>query len=191
MNLFVQLSKKYRTPHAVQKLITSLKYNKSDSIQSAREGIKSGCVHCLEGAFIAAAILEQHDYPPLIMSLESIDRLDHVVFVFKHKGKWGAVGQSSDRGLRGRAPVFKTLRDLAYSYFDPYIDETGCVHSYQIAHLDETQSNWRDSDRNVKKAEDYLIYLKHIKMNYSKKRHKKFQARWVSKKILPRQKYWW
>ncbi|MBC7742417.1 MAG: hypothetical protein H7061_09480 [Bdellovibrionaceae bacterium] len=191
MNPFFQLAKKYKTPREVQRYIDSLKYNKADSVQSAQAGIRSGQVHCLEGAFIAAAILEYHGYEPVIMSLESIDRLDHVVFVFQEKGLWGAVGQSSDRGLRGRAPVFKTLRALAYSYFDPYIDETGCVRAYQLAHLDETQTNWRTSSRNVKKAEDYLIYLKHIKIKYSKRRHYHFRKRWNAKIILPRKIYWW
>ncbi len=191
MDLFAELAKKYRTPRAVQRYITSLEYNKTDSVKSALMGVKTSSVHCLEGAFIAAAILERYGFPPIIMSLESIDRLDHVIYVFKKNGLWGAVAQSSDRGLRGRAPVFKSLRSLAYSYFDPYIDETGCVRAYQIAHLDETGTDWRTSYRDLKKAEDYLIYVKHIKINYSKKRHFKLRARWNKKEVLPKKKYWW
>ena len=122
MSIFVEFSQKYKTPRQVQRFISSLKYNESDSIQSAKRGLKSKCVHCLEGAFIAAAILEHRGYPPLVMSLESLDNLDHVMFVFKEKGLWGAVAQSSDRGLRGRAPFYHSLKALAMSYFDPYID---------------------------------------------------------------------
>lgn len=191
MSIFVKFAKKYKTPRQVQRLISSLEYNTSDSIQSAKRGLKSKCVHCLEGAFIAAAILENHGYPPLVMSLESLDDLDHVMFVFKEKGRWGAVAQSKDRGLRGRAPVYRSLRALAMSYHDPYIDETGCITAYQVANLNNIRADWRTSDRNVKKAEDYLIKIRHIQIPYNKKRHHKFRDRWITKKILPMHKNWW
>jgi hypothetical protein len=191
LSIFQKFAEKYRTPRQVQHLITSLKYNESDSIQSAKRGLKSKCVHCLEGAFIAAALLEHHGYPPLVMSLESLDNLDHVMFIFKKNGRWGAVAQSSDRGLRGRAPVYRTVKALAMSYFEPYIDLTGCITAYQVANLNKIKADWRNSDRNVKKAEDYLIDIKHIKIPYNEKRHKRFRDLCVAGKILPRQKNWW
>ena len=191
MTIFEKFAQKYKTPRQVQRLISSLKYNESDSIQSAKRGLKSKCVHCLEGAFIAAAILEHHGYPPLVMSLESIDHLDHVMFIFKQNGKWGAVAQSSDRGLRGRAPVYGSLKALAMSYYDPYIDEKGCISAYQVADLNEITADWRNSDHNVKKAEDFLIEIKHIKIPYNEKRHKKYQKLWIQKKKMPIRKNWW
>ena len=56
------------------------------------------------------------------MGLESVDMLDHVIFVYRHRGKWGSVARSRDPGLHGRKPVFRSPRALAESYFDPYID---------------------------------------------------------------------
>ncbi len=80
-------------------------------------------------------MLEQHGYPPLLMGLESVDMLDHVIFVYRHRGRWGSVARSRDPGLHGRKPVFRSPRALAESYFDPYIDYTGCVTGYSVVHL--------------------------------------------------------
>ena len=70
--------------------------------------VEHGCAHCLEAALFAAVVLEQHGYPPLLLSFESIDRLDHVIFVYKQRGRWGSVARSRDPGLHGRKPVFAT-----------------------------------------------------------------------------------
>ena len=78
-------------------------------------------VHCLEAAS-SAVILEQHGYPPLLLDLESYDLLNHLIFVFKEDGRWVSIARSRDKGLHGRKPVFRSLRDLAWSYFDTYID---------------------------------------------------------------------
>ena len=67
--------------------------------------------HCLEAALAAAVILEQHGFPPLVLSFESIDELDHVIFVYQRSGRWGSIGRSRDPGLHGRKPVFATPRD--------------------------------------------------------------------------------
>ena len=69
-----------------------------------------GCAHCLEAALFAAVVLEQHGYPPLVLSFESIDHLDHVIFVYQQRGRWGSVARSRDPGLHGRRAG---LRDAA------------------------------------------------------------------------------
>ena len=107
------LAKKYKTPKEVQKWVHSLTYHKDDTVCSAKRAIQKKRAHCLEGAFAAALILEQHGYPPLVMSFESIDDIEHVIYIFKKGKYWGAVGQSRDRGLHGRAPKFKTLRGFS------------------------------------------------------------------------------
>ena len=73
----------------------------------------------MEAALSAAVILEQHGYPPLVMSLESVDQLDHVIFVYRATRGWGSVARSRDPGLHGRKPVFSRPRELALSYVDP------------------------------------------------------------------------
>ena len=97
--------------------------------------VRHGTAHCLEAALSAAVILEQHGYPPLVLSFESIDRLDHVIFVYRTATGWGSVARSRDPGLHGRRPVFATPRDLALSYVDPYVDYTGRVTGYAVVDL--------------------------------------------------------
>ncbi|MBI1326973.1 MAG: hypothetical protein GC136_04950 [Alphaproteobacteria bacterium] len=148
-------------------------------------------MHCFEAAMAAAAILEHHGYPPLVMSLESKDGLDHVIYVFKEKTGWGAITRSRDEGLHGRAPRYHSLRDLAWSYYDPYVDKTGKITAYQVAHMDDCGTNWRSSVKNVWKAEQYLIDLKHIPLKSSKSRYKKLHKDYLEQGPIPRQKNWW
>ena len=112
--------------------------------------------------------LEQHGYPPLVLSFESIDHLDHVLFVYRQDGKWGSVARSRDPGLHGRKPVFATPRALAVSYVDTYVDFTGGVTGYAVADMREMGDyDWRFSRRYVWPAEQFLLDYphRHIKTN--------------------------
>src|SRR5215475_1602506 len=94
-----RLIQRLNTPLKVQRYFSSLPYNREPdgpSMRSFRELIKNGEAHCLEAAVAAAVILEQHGYPPLLLDLESHDLLEHVIFVFQHKGLRGAIGRSRD-----------------------------------------------------------------------------------------------
>jgi len=169
-------ARQFHTPQQVQKALRRLEYNREkngETLFSAEEALRRGTAHCFEAAFIAAAVLEVHGHPPVILSLESKDGLDHVLFLFQQNGRWGTIGRSRDEGLHGRAPVFKNWRELAWSYYDPFIDKTGKITGYQIAHLDETQTDWRFGKKNVWKAEQYLIDLKHQPLKSSMARYKK------------------
>ena len=100
-----------RTPAAVQRFLNDLPYNTEPppgraTLRSFRQVLEHQTVHCLEAALTAAVILEQHGYPPLVLSFESIDELDHVLFVYRSRGRWGSIGRSRDPGLHGRKPVF-------------------------------------------------------------------------------------
>src|SRR4029079_13075881 len=126
-----------RTPAQVQQYLNSLPYNTEPApggatLRSFRGVVRTGTAHCMEAALAAAVILEQHRYPPLILSFESIDELDHVLFVYRRHGRWGSIGRSRDPGLHGRRPVFRRARDLALSYVDPYIDYHGRVTGYTV-----------------------------------------------------------
>lgn len=188
------ISRKYSNPEKVQKLIRTFKYNnepKGETLNSAWETFKNKSAHCFEAAFMAAAILEQKGYPPLVVSLESKDNLDHVIYVYKNKNnKWGSIACSRDEGLHGRKPVFRSARDLALSYYEPYIDKTGCITAYQVVNLDESKSDWRFSKKNVWKAEQFLIDLKHIKIKFNKKRYSAVFKRYL-KGILAKKQSWW
>lgn len=189
-----KLSRKFRTPKQVQKFLRGLKYNreeKGETLRSAEKALKLGTAHCLEACFVAAAILEKHGYPPLVLSFESKDQLDHVIFIFQSNGKWGSVARSRDDGLHGRPPVFRSLRDLAFSYFDPYIDKTGRIKGFQIANLDDTKTDWRASTKNVWAAEQYLIDLPHRKLPTSDARYKKMYRLYAKRGPMKSLKWWW
>jgi hypothetical protein len=170
----LRLIRRLKSPQHVQRHLNRLPYNtepKGDTLRCFRGVVRHGRAHCLEAALFAACVLEQHGYPPLLLGLESIDGLDHVVFVYRHRGRWGSVGRSRDPGLHGRKPVFRSPRALAESYFDPYIDHTGMVTGYSVVHLDIMgRYDWRLSRRNVWAVEKMLLKLPHRTIKRSRKR---------------------
>ncbi|MBV8855605.1 MAG: hypothetical protein JOZ02_01470 [Acidobacteria bacterium] len=172
----------HRTPARVQRLLTGMKYNRErcgPTLRSFREVLRRGEAHCLEAALAAAVILEQHGYPPLLLSLESQDKLDHVIFVFRHRGRWGSVARSRDLGLHGRRPVFRSLRHLAYSYFDPYVDTTARITGYGLSSMYELGGyDWRFSPRNVWKVERHLQEIPHQPLPSSERRYRRLLARY-------------
>jgi hypothetical protein len=178
-----QIIQSYRTPAQVQKFLCSLAYNRESeqlSCLSFRGVVRDQRSHCLEGAISAAVILEQHSYPPLLISIESQDQLDHVLFVFQHKGLYGAVARSRDIGLHGRKPVYRTARDLVMSYFDMYIDKSGRITGYAVADLRELGNyNWRLSERNIWKVERFLQEIPHRKIKGSDARYQKYLRRYL------------
>src|SRR5258706_2283119 len=157
-----------RTPAAVQRFLNDLPYNQEPggraTLRSFRGVVQHGCAHCLEAALFATVVLEQHGYPPLLLSFESIDHLDHVIFVYRGKdGRWGSIARSRDPGLHGRKPVFATPRALALSYFDPYIDFTGRVTGYAVVDVGSAMGDydWRLARTNVWKVERMLLEHPH------------------------------
>ena len=183
-----RLIRRLRSPLAVQRFLNHLPYNTEPpparaTLRSFRGVVRTGTAHCLEAALTAAVILEPHGYPPLLMSLESIDELDHVLFVYRARGGWGSVARSRDPGLHGRRPVFRSARHLALSYFDPYIDTTGCVKGYAVADLRELGAyDWRLSAGNVWKVERFLLDYPHRPIRYSQRRVDRLRARYFKHK---------
>jgi hypothetical protein len=174
----------HRTPAQVQRYLSSLSYNREtdgETLTSFRTSMARRKAHCLEAALVAAVILEQHGYPPLLLSLESQDKLDHVVFPFQRKNLWGAIARSRDTALHGRRPVFRNLRQLAWSYFDPYVDTTARLTGYGLGDLRELGNyDWRFSGRNVWKVERYLCEIPHRALKSSERRYAQLVARFVA-----------
>ena len=164
-----------RTPRQVQEYLRSLPYNwerNGETLRTFRGVVKHGEAHCLEAALAAAAILEQHGYPPLLLDFESQDKLDHVLFLFCRRGRWGTVARSRDAGLHGRKPVFRTVRHLAMSYVDPYVDNFARLTGYGVADLRTmVRCDWRLSQKNVWAVERVLIDLPHRPLRTSDRRH--------------------
>jgi hypothetical protein len=190
--------RRLRQPDQVQRFLNNLPYNNEmkpggETLRSFRGVVRHHTAHCLEAAVSAAVILEQHGYPPLLLSFESIDKLDHVLFVYRHDNRWGSIARSRDPGLHGRKPVFKTARALVRSYLDAYIDFSGCITGFAVVDLRETLAgyDWRLSERNIWKVEQMLVDYPHQSIAFSRvrverlrTRYKAFRARYPGRKPL-------
>lgn len=183
-----RLIDRLRTPAAVQHWLNALPYNNEkggDTMRTFRGVVRTGTAHCLEAALAAAVILEQHRYPPLILGFESIDLLDHVLFIYKTPTGWGSIARSRDPGLHGRKPLFATPRGLALSYVEGYIDFTGRITGYEVFDLRTLDPyNWRLASGNVWKVERLLLESPHRSIKSSDKRinalrrkYKEFRAK--------------
>ena len=179
-----EVIRKLRTPRKVQNFLRALPYNwekEKETLRTFRGVVRHWSAHCLEAALTAATILEQHGYPPLLLDLESQDQLDHVLFLFRHRGRWGTVARSRDAGLHGRKPVFRTLRQLVMSYVDPYVDGSGRITAYGGGDLRTlVKCNWRLSPKNVWEVERALIRLPHRKLRTSDRRYQAMLRRYLA-----------
>lgn len=178
-----RLIARLRTPADVQSYLNRLPYNHEPdgaTLRSFRGVVGHGSAHCLEATLFAAVVLEQHGFPPLVISFESIDKLDHVIFVYQTRGRWGSIARSRDPGLHGRKPVFATARALAATYMDPYVDFTGRVTGFAVVNLATVMGtyDWRLSRRNVWKVERVLIDYPHRRLTMSDARYRRLLARY-------------
>src|SRR3989304_363684 len=159
---------KYRTPRQVQQFLRALPYNwerDGETLRTFRSVVRHWQAHCLEAAVTAAAILEQHGHPPLLLDFQSQDNLDPVVFLFRHRGRYGTVARSRDAGLHGRKPVYRSLRQLVMSYVDPYVDGSGRIMGYGVLDLRAfRRPNPRPSPRNIWAVEQALIKNSHKRL---------------------------
>lgn len=173
---------RHRTPFDVQRYVRSLAYNwqrEGLTMRSFREVLRHGSAQCLEGAIFATTVMEQHGFPPLMLSLISQDGLDHAVFIYRENGRWGSIGRSRDLGLHGRWPVFRSVRALAWSYYDPYVDLTGRLTHYGVANLlDLGKYDWRLSSRNIWRVERFLQDVPHREINAAESRYQRLLARY-------------
>lgn len=178
----------------MQQELFSWTYNSKNTLYSAATAIQKQSSHCMEAALAAAAVLEVHDYPPIIMSFESKDGLDHVIYIFrknKSHGNYGSIGRSRDEGLHGRPPIYKSLRALAESYIDPYVDHTGRITAFECFHLDEQSTNWRRAKSHVWPTETFLLNAPHQPLNIPDSKYRKLLSSYKKHGPMPRQKHWW
>jgi hypothetical protein len=111
-----------KNPYGIQELLDAMPYHLADTAWSPRRVLAEDTSHCLEGAIFAAAALRANGYPPLIVDLEAEHDTDHVLAVYRVDGLWGAVAKSNYTGCRYREPVYRSLRELALSYFNIYFN---------------------------------------------------------------------
>jgi len=153
------------TPVKIQKFIDGLTYQYADTAGSPRRVLRERRGHCLEGALLAAAALRVNGRPPLVMDLESVRDDDHVVALYRERGLWGGIAKSNYAGLRFRAPVYRTLRELALSYFEDYYNLRGerTLRAYSVAvdlsRLDAR--HWMTDEEEVWSVPELLIAARH------------------------------
>jgi hypothetical protein len=154
-----------KTPAQIQKFIDGITYQYADTAGSPERVLRERKGHCMEGALVAAAAFRVHGHRPLLMDLEAVRDDDHVVALYRERGLWGGVAKSNFAGLRFRAPVYRTLRELAISYFEHYYNLRGerTLRAYSVpvnlARLDD--QHWMTAEEDVWCVPELLIEARH------------------------------
>jgi hypothetical protein len=162
----ISFFKEMDDPIRIQGYLNSIEYNPDPVCRSPRWVIKKGSAHCFEGALFAAACLQQIGYKPLLVDLKAFNDDDHVIAVYRKEGLWGAVAKSNFTTLRFREPVYRSIRELAMSYYDFYFNILGdlSLRSYSLP-LNLTQYNkleWTTTDDDLEFIGDKLESLRHF-----------------------------
>ena len=154
-----------KTPARIQQFIDALPYQYANTAWSPERVLRERKGHCLEGALLAAAALRVNGYPPLLMDLEAVHDDDHVLAIYRARGLWGSIAKSNFAGLRSRTPIYRTLRELALSYFEHYYNLRGerTLRAYSrpvnLERLDN--QHWMTSEKNVWCVPEHLIAARH------------------------------
>jgi hypothetical protein len=83
--------------------------------------LEARVAHCAEGALFAAAVLGFHGRPAWLMDIRALPRdQDHIVTLFRERGRWGAISKTNHAILRWRDPIYASARELAMSYAHEY-----------------------------------------------------------------------
>lgn len=158
----------FKQPYDIQRFLDDTPYHLADTAWSPRVVLREQTSHCLEGAIFAAAALRALGFPPLIIDLEAQHDTDHVLAVFRVKGRWGAIAKSNYAGCRYREPVYRTLRELAMSYFNIYFNMRGdrTLRNYSrpvnLSRFDRL--NWMTTEKPVWFIPYHLVDIPHIKL---------------------------
>lgn len=157
-----------RTPHRIQAFLDSIPYHLAGTAFSPRLVMRHQTAHCLEAAIFAAAALRVNGYPPLLLDLEGWRDTDHVIAPFREKGAWGAVALSNFAGLRFRPPVYRSLRELAMSYFNDYFNlrrERSLRTFSQPVNLSRFDKlDWETREDNVWFIAEHLCDIPHTRL---------------------------
>jgi hypothetical protein len=153
------------TPAKIQRFLDDLRYQYADTAWSPRRVLHERAGHCLEGALLAAAALRVNGRPPLVMDLEAVRDDDHVIALYRERGLWGGIAKSNYAGLRFRAPIYRTLRELALSYFEHYYNLRGerTLRAYSRA-IDLSRfdrQHWMSSGEDVWCVPEFLATTRH------------------------------
>jgi hypothetical protein len=146
----------FKRPYDIQRYLDGIEYNPAPEARSPRFVMRNGRAHCFEGALFAACALRRLGLGARLLDLGAWNDDDHVIAVFRDRGRWGAVAKSNFTTLRFREPVYRSLRELSMSYFDFYFNTKGekTLRSYSRL-LDLSRFDHRDWER----TEEDLEYI--------------------------------
>ena len=157
-----------KTPEKIQSFLDSLAYNKEidrETCRSPRRVLRDQTAQCMEGALFGAAALRMIGHPPLLLDFEAVRDDDHVIAIFQQEGHWGAVAKSNYSGLRYREPVYRTLRELAMSYFEHYYnlrrEKTLRNYSRPVNLKRFDRMHWMTTEEDVWEIPEYLTTIYH------------------------------
>lgn len=155
-----------KTPAGIQRYLDDLPYNLAITARSPRKVLHDHTASCLEGGIFAAAALRAIGFPPLIFDLEADHDTDHVIAIFKVGGRWGAVAKSNFTGCRYREPVYRSLRELAMSYFNTYFnlrfERTLRRYSRPVNLARFDRLNWMVTEKPIWFIAEHLVDIPHI-----------------------------
>jgi hypothetical protein len=163
-----------KTPAGIQRFIDAMPYHIGTTAFSPRVVMRERTAHCLEGAIFAAAALRVLGHRPRVLCLEAENDTDHVVAVFREAGGWGAIAASNYATCRGRSPVYRSLRELALSYFDGYFNLRrertlrGYCRPIDLAIFDDRE--WMTTEKPVWFVVDRLFAQRYIPLITKKMR---------------------
>ncbi|MDB5204779.1 MAG: hypothetical protein JWP09_807 [Candidatus Taylorbacteria bacterium] len=164
--------RRLNTPIKIQNFIDDIPTNfelDGETNKSPRRTLRENKAHCLEGALLAALALWINGHKPLIMDMKSTDNdVDHVIAPFKINGYWGCVSKTNHATIRYRDPVYKTIRELAMSYFHEWfmdVDGTKTLRSFSEPYdLRKFKKNWITEEKDLWEISELLDSLKHFKV---------------------------
>lgn len=156
-------------PERIQEFLDSgVGYNKEKhgaTCGSPRRVLRDRAAQCIEGALFGAAALRMIGHPPLLLDLEAVRDDDHVLAVFRSHGCWGAVAKSNYAGLRFREPIYRTLRELAISYFEHYYnlrgEKTLRAYSRPVDLRRFDRRGWMTAEEDIWYVPEYLCEVAH------------------------------
>jgi hypothetical protein len=165
------LLRRLSTPDKVQHYLDGLVYNverSGDTVRSPRRVMRDRTAHCAEGAFFAAAAFRINGRPPLLVDLEADNDDDHVLALYRDRGLWGSVAISKFSGLRFRAAVYRTVRELVMSYFEDYFnwdgDRTLRAYSRPLSLARFDRINWMTAEEDLWPVIEWLTVARHTSL---------------------------
>lgn len=152
-------------PSRIQTFLNGVPYSTDSVYRSPRSVLRDLKAHCLDGALFAAAALRRIGHAPVLVDLRAENDDDHVIALYRVNGRLGAVGTSNFVHLRYREPVFRSIRELALSYFEFYynVDGEKTLRSYS-APLDLRRFDslrWMVEDGGLERIAGALDRMRH------------------------------